>query len=263
MGVFMPSGGFGGLYDEVRNMLPIDPRKQQILSAIIQHFIQTAEPVGSQTVLIKYHLAVSPATIRNDMAFLENEGFIYQPHTSAGRVPTTKGYRMYVEDLANYKKAAHLAQQNLQKILKFHHRQKAQQRVYEAVQILSQAIPNVSFASIPENNRTFYLGVSNLLKQPEFVQSPITASQVMEVLEEGIRFLETLDELDIEETPRIFIGKENILPQIESCGLIVGRYEFNDYAGYIGILGPTRMPYAYNVAVVEEIQKWLATERSP
>ena len=86
-------------------MLPIDPRKEKVLKAIIQHFIGTAEPVGSKTVLIKYNLNVSPATIRNDMATLESEGLISQPHTSAGRIPTEKGYRMYIEKLADYKKA--------------------------------------------------------------------------------------------------------------------------------------------------------------
>lgn len=239
----------------------IDPRKQQILSAVIQQFIQTAEPVGSQTVLIKYHLSVSPATIRNDMAFLENEGFIYQPHTSAGRVPTTKGYRLYVDQLADTQRASKLAKETFQKILHETGRKKAQQRVYEAVQLLSQAIPNVSFASIPDNARTFYLGVSNLLKQPEFLQSPIAASQVMEVLEEGTHFLKTLKQLDIDETPQVFIGEENILPQIESCGLIVTKYRFQEFEGYLGLLGPTRMPYAYNVAMIKEIQAWLNENR--
>lgn len=236
----------------------IDPRKQKVLGAIIQHFINTAEPVGSKTVLIKYHLSVSPATIRNDMAFLENEGFIYQPHTSSGRVPTTKGYRLYVEELADYAKAEKLAKEHIQHVQKDFQRKKAEEKVYEAVQLLANAIPHISFASIPENDRTFYLGVSNMLKQPEFLQSPMIASQVLEVLEAGTHFLKTLDQLDIEETPRIFIGKENILPQIESCSLIVTRYHFENFHGYLGILGPTRMPYAYHVALLKEIKTLLA-----
>ncbi|MBT7483365.1 DeoR family transcriptional regulator, partial [Candidatus Peregrinibacteria bacterium] len=192
-------------------MLPIDPRKEKILNAIIQHFIGTAEPVGSKTVLIKYNLSVSPATIRNDMAFLENEGLISQPHTSAGRIPTEKGYRMYVEKLADYKKAERLAKENLKKLRVDLKKRRAQQQVYEAVSILAQAMPNISFASIPENRRTFYLGVSNMLRQPEFLNSPINASQVMEVLEEGVHLLKTLDQLELDDQPHIFIGKENIL----------------------------------------------------
>ena len=234
-------------------MLPIDPRKEKILASIIQHFIQTAEPVGSKTLLVKFQLSVSPATIRNDMAFLEEEGFIYQPHTSAGRMPTTKGYRLYVDKLADYEKAERLARTNLEKIQQQRHSLKAKERVYDAVSLLAQATPNISFASIPENQRTFYLGVSNMLKQPEFLEHPLTASQVVEVLEEGTCFLKTLDSLNLTQEPRIFIGEENLLPQIESCSLIVGKYRFDDYEGCLGLLGPVRMPYAYNLAALTEV----------
>ncbi len=242
-------------------MLPIDPRKEKILSAIIQHFIGTAEPVGSKTILVKYNLSVSPATIRNDMAFLENEGLITHPHTSAGRVPTEKGYRMYIEKLADYKKAERLAKDNLKKIRVDLKKRRAQQKVYEAVSILAQAMPNISFASIPENRRTFYLGVSNMLRQPEFQNSPIHASQVMEVLEEGVYLLQTLDQLELDEEPRIFIGKENILPQIESCSLIVAKYDLDGFQGYLGLLGPTRMPYAFNFATLKEVLKMLTHDQ--
>lgn len=74
-------------------------RSRQILSAIVQDYIHTAEPVSSRAVAAKYALGVSPATIRNVMAELENEGFLYQPHTSAGRVPTDKCFRLYVDGL--------------------------------------------------------------------------------------------------------------------------------------------------------------------
>lgn len=238
-------------------MLPLDPRKEKILNAIIQHFIGTAEPVGSQTILIKYNLSVSPATIRNDMAFLENEGLISQPHTSAGRIPTEKGYRLYIEKLADYQKAEKLAKENLKHIKNDLKKNRAERKVYEAVSILAQAIPNVSFASIPENRRTFYLGVSNMLRQPEFINYPIHASQVMEILEEGTYLLETLDSLDLDEEPRIFIGKENILPQIESCSLIVAKYKIDEFEGYLGLLGPTRMPYAFNFATLKEVLNML------
>ncbi|MFA6435607.1 MAG: hypothetical protein WCW30_00500 [Candidatus Gracilibacteria bacterium] len=234
-------------------MLPIDPRKEKILASIIQHFIQTAEPVGSKTILVKYQLSVSPATIRNDMAFLEDEGFIFQPHTSAGRIPTTKGYRLYIDKLADYEKAERLARTNLEKIQQQRHALKAKERVYDAVSLLAQAIPNIAFASIPENQRTFYLGVSNMLKQPEFLEHPLAASQVVEALEEGTCFLKTLNSLDLTPEPKIFIGEENLLPQIESCSLIVGKYRFDDYEGFLGLLGPMRMPYAYNLAALTEV----------
>jgi len=238
------------------NNFPIDPRKQKILQAIIQQFINTAEPVGSKTILISYKLSVSPATIRNDMVQLEKQGLITQPHTSAGRIPTTAGYRMYVDELADYKKAKKLAHTNLLKLRRQYKLDKTREKIYDSVRLLSQATANVSFATIP-GSRTFYLGISNILKQPEFADDPKRASQVIEVLEEGEHFTKKLEALDLDIETKIFIGKENILPQIDSCGLIVTTYKLEGHTGYIGILGPCRMSYAYNKALLEEIQKIL------
>lgn len=82
----------------------LNERKIKILQAIIQDYIETAEPVGSRTLSKKYDLGVSPATIRNEMADLEELGFIIQPHTSAGRIPSDKGYRLYVDQFMALKK---------------------------------------------------------------------------------------------------------------------------------------------------------------
>jgi len=79
---------------------PLDPRSQLILRAIIEEYVTTAEPVGSQTLVDRYRLGVSSATVRNVMAELENAGYLTHPHTSAGRVPTDAGYRLYVESIA-------------------------------------------------------------------------------------------------------------------------------------------------------------------
>ncbi len=74
----------------------MDNRKSRLLNSIIEEYIDSAEPVGSGLIVEKYNLNVSPATVRNEMMELEKEGFIYQPHTSAGRVPTEAGYKFYV-----------------------------------------------------------------------------------------------------------------------------------------------------------------------
>lgn len=83
--------------------MKMDTRKQQVLMAIIMDYISTAEPVGSRTIARKFDLGVSPATIRNEMSDLEELGYIEQPHTSAGRVPSQKGYRYYVDFLMKKK----------------------------------------------------------------------------------------------------------------------------------------------------------------
>ncbi len=81
-------------------MTELDERKQAILRAIVEQYVETAQPVGSQTVTQTTGLGVSAATVRNEMSILEREGFIAQPHTSAGRIPTDRGYRYYVDHLA-------------------------------------------------------------------------------------------------------------------------------------------------------------------
>jgi heat-inducible transcriptional repressor len=83
--------------------MSLDDRKLEVLRAIVEDYISTNEPVGSKALSERHRLGVSPATIRNDMAVLEEEGYIAQPHTSAGRVPTDKGYRLFVDRLASLK----------------------------------------------------------------------------------------------------------------------------------------------------------------
>jgi heat-inducible transcriptional repressor len=81
----------------------LDDRKLEVLRAVVEDFVRTNEPVGSRHIVERHHLGVSPATVRNDMATLEDEGYIAQPHTSAGRVPTDKGYRLFVDKLSQVK----------------------------------------------------------------------------------------------------------------------------------------------------------------
>jgi heat-inducible transcriptional repressor len=91
----------------------MDERKATILQAVIEEYVQTGQPVGSTTVARSASLAVSPATVRNEMAFLEREGYIMHPHTSAGRIPTDKGYRFFVDHLARLRQLEPAARQEL------------------------------------------------------------------------------------------------------------------------------------------------------
>lgn len=232
-------------------------RQTAIFKAIVQHFIVTAEPVGSNTLFVSYSFKVSPATIRSDMATLEEEGYIYQPHISAGRIPTTTGYRHYIDKLADYETARKKAKIRLQKIYEQYETEKAREKIFDAVNLLTRATNNVSFGTLPDNNRTFFLGLSSTLRQPEFRNSMINASEVVEILEKSDNFVKTLRSLDIDDRVKVFVGEENILPQIQSCSIIVTRYQLNEYEGFFGLLGPVRMDYAYNMVMTEEIKKIL------
>ena len=83
--------------------MPLDERKLDVLRAIVEDYVSTQEPVGSRALVERHQLRVSAATVRNDMAVLEEEGYLRQPHTSAGRVPTDRGYRLFVDKLSRIK----------------------------------------------------------------------------------------------------------------------------------------------------------------
>lgn len=234
-----------------------EDRKKKVLQAIIKHFVETAQPVGSQTILISYHFHVSPATIRNDMMSLEHEGYIFQPHTSSGRVPTDKGYRLFVDEMADYQSARQEALKTLKEVSLKYKAEKVREKLYDAVSLLARATACASFATTPDNPHTFFLGMSNVLRQPEFLENSIRASEVIEVLERSDNFVNTLASLEINNQIRTFIGEENILSQIQSCSIIVTKYEKDGFTGYLGILGPKRMNYAYNIVLLEEVKKLL------
>lgn len=232
-------------------------RKYRILKAIIESFIISAEPVGSQYLLEKYDFEVSPATVRNDMAALEKQGYIFQPYTSAGRVPTTLGFRTYVDDLMTLEdQFPQLMEQRMEGISEVR-KAIAEEKIYRAVSLLARVTENVSFATIPSNRKTYFLGLSNILRSPEF-QKPLEASTVVRVLEDADRFLELLEQLPLSSDMRVFIGEENAIKEIQSCSIIATEFHIEGVGtGVLGILGPVRMNYPYNMGALEEIKREL------
>ncbi len=227
----------------------MDKRRQRILEAIIDSFIRHALPVGSKHLTESYDFKVSSATIRNEMSALEKEGYIMQPHTSAGRVPTSRAYRMMVNRMNQQDKLIKKAQADMLRIREQYYLQKAKEKLYDTVSILATATDNVSFATLPDKRRFFYIGISNILRKPEFMMAPEKVSKVIEVLENDLSNL--LSDLTIDDQGAIYIGEENILPEFQSCSLLAASYSYQGFSGVMGILGSTRMNYAYNMAALK------------
>ncbi|HLC75697.1 MAG TPA: hypothetical protein VJB82_01065 [Candidatus Peribacterales bacterium] len=227
----------------------MNTRQSQLLQAIIEQFIHTGMPVGSKALIEVGSFDVSGATIRNEMQILTSEGFIAQPHVSAGRVPTAIGYRMYVKEFMEPTKEERSVQKKFNELKEHYLKRKDQERVYDAVTLLSQMSPNVAFATVPHRESVFYMGLSNILRQPEFQQDALLASKVVEVLESSLsRFLQNVD---VDSSVRYYIGEEHILQELQSCSLLVTEYKIRGMKGAIGILGPMRMDYAYNTVALE------------
>ncbi len=227
----------------------MDLRRQKILEAIIESFIQHALPVGSKHLSDSNNFQVSSATIRNEMAALEREGYITQPHTSAGRVPTNLAYRLMVNQMKEQEHVVKRAQEDMLQIRKQYYLNKTKEKLYDTVSILATATDNVSFATLPDKSQFFYIGISNILRKPEFMTQPEKATKVIEILENELASI--LSELEINEEGAIYIGEENILPEFKSCSLLALPYSHQGFDGVMGILGSTRMDYAYNIAALK------------
>ena len=236
-------------------------RRGLILSAIIKTFIDSATPVGSKMLGERFDLDVSSATIRNEMSALETEGYLASPHTSAGRIPTEKGFRFFVANVAQSSTALRPKveaefMQNLQQHLQ---QKRLDQDVSDIITVLNNMTRNVVFASVPSQERMFFLGLGSVLEQPEFAQNALMASGVFRILEEG--FYDVLQELHIPHgAPQIYIGSDNLMEEIQSCSIVAGRYQIGGVDGFVGILGPMRMDYGKNLALIELAQQYLESK---
>ncbi len=220
-------------------------RQQSILSAIVEQYAEVASPVGS-TLLAKL-FNVSSATIRAEMAELERDGFIMQPHTSAGRVPTDKGYRFYVNSLNEFHDKQ-LPEGRAEKALAARV-QKAgapERMIRNAVDTLVELTHNLGLATI--GNQLYMSGLSNLFGQPEF----ISGHQAQQVA----RLLDNLEPWLREAAPNkplsVYIGQENPVGRSAGASLVISRFRspFSDRS-YIGTLGPTRQSYRDVMTLVE------------
>ena len=134
---------------EKEELMDLSERKLQILQAIITDYVQNAEPVGSRSIAKKYGLGVSPATIRNEMADLEEMGYLTHPHTSAGRVPSDKAYRLYVDDLMQKRSLTVQEKRIINERLRANMNE-FDQTIQHAAALLSEITKLASFAMTPK-----------------------------------------------------------------------------------------------------------------
>jgi heat-inducible transcriptional repressor len=226
-------------------MTELTQRQQKILQAIVEQYAEVASPVGSS--LLAKVFNVSSATIRAEMAELERSGYIAQPHTSAGRVPTDKGYRFYVNNIQNSAKET-LAENRAEKALtsRVGHGGVPERMIRNAVDTLVELTHNLGLATI--GNQLYMSGLSNLFGQPEFMNG----GQVQQVAS----LLDNLEPWLREAAPNqplsVYIGSENPIGRSAQCSLIISRFRspYSD-ASYIGVLGPTRQSYRDVMGLVE------------
>lgn len=226
----------------------IAERKKFILATIIKEYVKTAQPVSSGSLVEKYQLDISPATVRNEMMELEEDGFIYQPHTSAGRVPTAEAYELFLADWLRGDNRAALKGAEI-KILEevFKLEEAAYKQTAKAIAELSQTAVFWAF----HKNDLYYTGLANLFAQPEFKQ--------LEIIHDMSGIIDRLEEIiddkfeDFPDGLQTLIGPRNPFGNFLSAILV--KYRDQQQSGLFGILGPVRMDYGRNIALAEFIKQ--------
>ena len=224
----------------------ISDRKKFLLITLIKDYIKTAQPVSSGALVKRYKLDISPATVRNELAELEEDGYIYQPHTSAGRVPTELAYSLLAQSLSKNDKVRslrHDEQSALNKVFDY-----TEPAFKKTAKLIADLSSNAVFWAFHKNN-LYYTGLANLFSQPEFKQLNVIydVSEVIDRLEDIID--NSFEKITM--GCQILIGQKN--PFGDFLSVVLTKYKNKNQSAIFGILGPLRMNYAKNLALVEFI----------
>jgi heat-inducible transcriptional repressor len=218
----------------------MDLRYHKLLKAIIEQHIKTAKPVGSKSLAEDSDFDLSSATIRNEMAELEEQGLIVQPYTSAGRVPTANGYRYYLDNLLSV---------DMLQSKEFAELEKAYQAdIRQMIKIVSDKT-NLAVILSRESNNIYITGLFNLFSQPEFEDYKMVLSmgQVVDSLERAMsNMFHKIDK------PQVLLGVEN--PWSEHCSVVIAPL-VTPQKSLLAFLGPLRMDYNQALGLMDSITK--------
>ncbi|MBI3573164.1 MAG: hypothetical protein HY092_03120 [Candidatus Kerfeldbacteria bacterium] len=230
---------------------PISTRQKDLLAALIREYIELAKPVSSNALVGGENLELSPATVRNDLMALEDAGYLHQPHTSAGRIPTDQGWQWYIDHVLKNDDLSKKERDLLSAVVESH-RESQTDLLRQLAKTMAELVQESVIVSFGKSD-TFYTGLSNIFAQPEF--------EDVDVMQHFSRLVDHLDDVMAQMFERadnnvqILIGKAN--PFGRDCGAIITRYATPDHAGVIGILGPMRQDYDEHVAMVRYAQSLL------
>ena len=224
-------------------------RQQKILKLIVDNYITNAQAISSDALVEA--LAVSSATIRNDMHDMTMNGFLVQPHTSAGRVPSEKGWQYYVENFMNTDhKLSKKEYTDLESIVVAD--EDVREKSKQIAKLLSSLASNAVMVAYKPRDM-YYTGLTNLFSQPEFneLQSVVHISQVIDHLDDVMMTI-----FDSIQDVGVAVGQEN--PFSPECSVVIGSIDSEKNGKWImGILGPMRMNYDYYFALLRTVRELL------
>ncbi len=227
----------------------MEKRKEQLLLSIVNKYIKDATPVASKMLAGRGGFKISSATLRNEMADLEEEGYLVQPHTSAGRIPTEKGFSFYLANILE-KGPALAAKEKKGLARAAQAKDFPEKNLAKALAELTDQAVILAFGK----NDVYYTGLSNLFAKPEF-QDQNLIYRIGEVVDHLDEIINDIFE-DAEGEVKVLLGRKN--PFSEACGAVVSKYRGkNKKVGLVAVLGPMRMNYEKNIALVREVKNLL------
>jgi len=227
--------------------MDITERQIQIIKTIVEEFTQTAEPVGSVTLENKYRLGVSPATLRNEMAALEEKGFLSQPHTSAGRIPTPMALKFYVQELMKEKDLSVAEEVNVKSRV-WDHRFNPDDLLREAPRVLAERTKSLCVAAT-DQGRSFHSGYANIFNASEFADLDV-AKEVLFLLDQQQGLQDIFGRAGGNSPIHILIGDEMGFSVYRPISCVFADLHIGDRRGSLGIIGPSRQEYDRNIPMV-------------
>ncbi len=236
---------------ESERMIDLTARQIHILRALIEEFIRTAEPVGSDTLDKKFNIGVSPATIRNEMVYLAKQGYLSKGHTSAGRLPTPLAMRLYVNELMKEKELS-VADEVSAKEKIWHSRHSTESLLREIAHVLAERSHALGLTMV-DNQYLYTSGYANLLNMPEFYDINVTRN-VLALIEETSMLEEIFNFGSNENQVQVVYGQElgnqNLLP----VGVVYVCTTINGQKCQLGVIGSTRFEYQYIVPMLRYLR---------
>lgn len=220
-------------------------RQLSILKAIIEEYINTAEPVGSEAIERKYSIGVSPATIRNEMVNLTQQGFLKQLHTSAGRIPTAMALKLYVKELMKEKPLS-VAEEVSTKEQVWDYRHNIDRLLQQATLALANQTQTIA-VTCTNQGHAYSAGYAHILDMPEFYDIDVTR-HVLAMLDQTEQLFKLFSRAVNPESIHVLFGEELDDPYLEPVSYIYADFQIGpDLYGKIGLIGPARLNYPFAV----------------
>lgn len=228
-------------------MSELPERLQEVLRLIIEEYINTAEPVGSETIVHKHNIGVSPATVRNMMVLLTKEGYLSQPHTSAGRIPSSAGIKFYINSLMKESQLSVKDEVTIKENL-WEERFDQHKLLRQTAKSLADKSKTLAVAA-SESGDVYYSGMSHILDLPEFYDIDLTKN-VLGLVDELSVLEEVLNRTVGGDDVHVLFGEEIGIENLEPCSFVFAHYGTGEKSGSIGIIGPARLPYSRLIPTV-------------